>query len=205
MAERAGLTLATRLPYVRGIMAHADEPHEASASLLRAARSGEKDALDVLFSVAYEELRRVARRVQRGPDDSLTTTALVHEAYLKLLPGGVPANDRAHFKLLVARAMRQILIDAARRRQAGKRGGMPANVTVTDQAGAEPFDPSRLLDLHLALSELERADPRRAAVVVCRLFGGLDVDDTAAALSISPTTVKRDWRLARAWLAEAMA
>jgi len=182
-----------------------DREGPATDALLRAARSGDKKAIDRLFALAYDELRGVARRMRRGPDDSLTTTALVHEAYLKLSPSGVPANDRAHFKLLIARAMRQILIDAARRRQARKRGGGEAAVSLADEAGAIPLMPEQLLELHQALQNLEQADPRRAAVVECRFFGGLDVEETAAALSLSTATVKRDWRLARAWLAQAVA
>jgi RNA polymerase sigma factor (TIGR02999 family) len=177
---------------------------EPTAELLQAAREGEKPAVDALFALAYDELRRVARRVRRGPEDSLTTTALVHEAYLKLLPAGVPANDRAHFRLLVARAMRQVLIDSARRREAGKRGGGQIVVTLDDVAKSEPLSVVQVLDLNHALQDLERVDPRRAAVVICRFFGGMDVEETAAALDLSTATVKRDWRVARAWLAQAV-
>jgi RNA polymerase sigma factor (TIGR02999 family) len=100
--------------------------------------------------------------------------------------------------------MRQVLIDAARRRAAGKRGGGEIVVTLDEDIAARPLDAERILALNAALGELERLDPRRAAVVECRFFGGLDVDETADALGLSPATVKRDWRTARAWLAGAI-
>jgi RNA polymerase sigma factor (TIGR02999 family) len=173
--------------------------------LLRGARAGDKEATDALFALAYDELRRIARRVRGDRNETLSTTALVHEAYLKLLPSAVPANDAAHFKLLIARAMREVLIDSARRRHAGKRGGEDVAVTLDEDLQAAPLRAAQLLDLHTALEDLERVDPRRAAVVECRFFGGLDVEETAAALGLSTATVKRDWRVARAWLAQAMA
>jgi RNA polymerase sigma factor (TIGR02999 family) len=173
--------------------------------LLRGAREGDKESLDALFSLAYDELRRIARSVRGDRSATLSTTALVHEAYLKLLPSAVPANDAAHFKLLIARAMREVLIDAARRRQAGKRGGGEFAVTLDDALQSAPLKAAELIEVHEALDELSRVDPRRAAVVECRFFGGLDVDETAAALSLSTATVKRDWRTARAWLAHALA
>ena len=177
---------------------------ETTEILLRGAREGDKEALDTLFALAYDELRRIARRVRGNRLDTLSTTALVHEAYLKLLPSNVPANDAAHFKLLIARAMREVLIDAARRRQADKRGGGEVAVTLDDAIQATSLKAGQLIDLHEALEELERIDPRRASVVECRFFGGLDIDETAAALGLSTATVKRDWRVARAWLAQAI-
>jgi RNA polymerase sigma factor (TIGR02999 family) len=176
----------------------------STEELLRGARDGNKEALDSLFALAYEELRRIARRVRGGRNETLSTTALVHEAYLKLVPSGIPANDAAHFKLLIARAMREVLIDAARRRQAGKRGGSDFAVTLDEDLQTAPLKSAEILELHAALEQLERVDQRRAAVVECRFFGGLDVEETAAALDLSTATVKRDWRVARAWLAQAM-
>lgn len=173
--------------------------------LVSGARAGEKESIDALFALAYDELRRIAKRVRNEGAATLSTTALVHEAYLKLLPSKVPANDAAHFKLLVARAMREALIDAARRRQAGKRGGGELAVTLDDTIQANPLKADQLIELHEALTELNRIDPRRASVVECRFFGGLDVDETAAALNLSTATVKRDWRVARAWLAHTLA
>ena len=177
---------------------------QATDVLLRGARDGEKGALDSLFTLAYDELRRIAKRVRGDHAQTLSTTALVHEAYLRLLPGKVPANDAAHFKLLIARAMREVLIDGARRRHAQKRGGEDIAVTLDHEIQAMPLKSAQLLDLHAALEELKKVDSRRAAVVECRFFGGLDVDETAAALGLSTATVKRDWRVARAWLAQAM-
>ncbi|HVF39083.1 MAG TPA: ECF-type sigma factor [Gemmatimonadaceae bacterium] len=172
--------------------------------LLRGAREGDRASLDALFALAYDELRRIARRVRRGSPETLSTTALVHEAYLKLLPATVPANDAAHFKLLIARAMREALIDAARRRHADKRGGGELAITLDESIQSVPLKAAELLDLHHALEDLNRVDPRRAAVVECRFFGGLDVEETAEALDLSTATVKRDWRIARAWLAHAL-
>jgi RNA polymerase sigma factor (TIGR02999 family) len=122
-----------------------------------------------------------------------------------LLPGKVPVNDAAHFKRLIARVMRAVLIDGARRRYAHKRGGQDFAVTLDDELQATPLKSAQLLELHEALEELEKVDSRRAAVVECRFFGGLDMDETAAALNLSTATVNRDWRVARAWLAQALA
>ena len=177
---------------------------EETESLLRGARAGDRAAIDKLFVLAYEELRRLARRVRNDRYATLSTTALVHEAYLKLLPSSVGANDAAHFKLLIARAMREVLIDAARRKQADKRGGGDLAITLDETLQAAPLKAAELIELHEALDELNRVDPRRAAVVECRFFGGLDIDETAAALGLSAPTVKRDWRVARAWLAHAL-
>ena len=177
---------------------------EETESLLRGARAGDRAAIDKLFVLAYEELRRLARRVRNDRYATLSTTALVHEAYLKLRPSSVGANDAAHFKLLIARAMREVLIDAARRKQADKRGGGDLAITLDETLQAAPLKAAELIELHEALDELNRVDPRRAAVVECRFFGGLDIDETAAALGLSAPTVKRDWRVARAWLAHAL-
>lgn len=175
--------------------------------LLARLREGEREALDALFDLAYDELHRLARAVRRDRSGgSLHTTTLIHETYLKLLPSnGLPANDRAHLKRLVARAMRQVLIDAARRRVALKRGGEEITLTFDEhlQAGT-PMRSDEFLELNRALEELAGVDERRAAVVECRFFGGLDVEETALALGISTATVKRDWRVARAWLAQAI-
>ena len=177
---------------------------QTTEALIAGAREGNKQSLDALFSIAYDELRRIAKRVRGDRGDTLSTTALVHEAYLKLLPAKIPANDAAHFKLLIARAMREVLIDAARRRDAGKRGGGEFAITLDEELQVSPLKSGQLLDLHEALEELAQVDPRRASVVECRFFGGLDIDETAAALDLSTATVKRDWRVARAWLAHAL-
>lgn len=173
-------------------------------TLLAGLREGERAATDRLFELVYDELRRLARQVRRGrASETLNTTVLVHEAYLKLAPSeGLPASDRIHFRRLMGRAMRQVLADAARRRTAAKRGGREVAVTL-DPAVAGDLVPRAVefLDLDRALEELRRIDERRADVVECRFFAGLDVEETAEALGISPATVKRDWRVTRAWLA----
>jgi RNA polymerase sigma factor (TIGR02999 family) len=177
-----------------------------TVELIRAAREGDRDAVDRLFSLAYDELRHLARLVRRrGAGQTLNTTALVHEAYLKLQPErGLSLVDRAHFTYVVARAMRQVVVDAARRRLAAKRGGDDAVVTLDESISATPVRAEQLIRLEETLRELEQADPRRAKIVECRFFGGLTVEETAHALGISAPTVKRDWRVARAWLAQSL-
>jgi RNA polymerase sigma-70 factor, ECF subfamily len=168
--------------------------------LLEAAVAGDSAALDRLMPLLYEDLRRVAHRQldREGGGHTLQTTALIHEAYLKLAAGGsVGATSRAHFLALAARAMRQVLVDYARRRKAAKRGGGVISVTLGDQA--QPSDASAE-DL-LALDEaLEQLDPRQRQVIECRFFGGMEEKDIAAALGVSERTVRRDWVKARAWL-----
>ncbi len=175
--------------------------------LLAAAREGDAGAVDRLFQRAYEELRSLAHAVRRDSGNhTLNTTALVHEAYFKLKPSdGFKPESELHFKRIVGRAMRQVLIDAARIRTAKKRGGDDAvRVTLDDQVGTTNTDAVTFVQLETALNELEKVDQRAAEVVACRFFAGMDVNDTAKALGISAPTVKRDWRVARAWLANAM-
>jgi RNA polymerase sigma factor (TIGR02999 family) len=163
-----------------------------------------REALDQLFSATYEELRRLASSVRRGdPSATLSPTALVNEAWLKM--AGSPqigATSRLHFKRIAARAMRQLLVEAARRRNAGKRGS-GAEITVNfDQAlQNRPTSSREVLALNVALDELARMNPRQAVMVESRFFGGLDIPETASLLSISEATVQRDWRAAKAWLA----
>jgi RNA polymerase sigma factor (TIGR02999 family) len=165
----------------------------------------DRQALDLLFSVTYEELRRLASTVRRGdPSATLSPTALVNEAWLKL--AGSPqfvATSRLHFKRIAARAMRQLLVEAARRRNAGKRGG-GACLTVAFDDGLQktPTGSQELLLLNRALDELSRMNRRQAAMVESRFFGGLEVPEIASLLSVSEATVLRDWRAARAWLAK---
>jgi RNA polymerase sigma factor (TIGR02999 family) len=166
--------------------------------------SGQRRALDELFSLTYEELRRLASAVSRGdPGVTLNPTALVNEAWMKMSrsPGFVGTSP-LHFKRIAARAMRQILVEAARRRNANKRGGADAiTVTFDESLEAGASDDRQLLALHTALEELERLEPRQAAIVESRFFGGLDVGETAALLNVSEATILRDWRAARAKLA----
>lgn len=170
--------------------------------LLQAAEAGDHAAFRQLYARTYDELRRLAHRVRSGDGQTLNTTALVHEAYLKLVPGeGLLARDRVHFFRIAARSMRQVLVDAARRRATRDRGnavlGMEALLS-TQRVSAE------VLDLERALVELESLSPRQAEVVECRFYAGLSVEETAEALGVSTPTVKRDWRIARAWLAQAL-
>ena len=174
--------------------------------LLHAARDGDDDALDALIPMVYDELRDLARAVRRrGSNATIDTTGLVHEAYEKLVPSDVEWNDRSHFFRVAARAMRQVLIDAARRRQADKRGGKGPDVSFDDNLYARPVDDAELLALDDAINRLAELDERQARIVECRFFAGLTVAETAAALGISEPTVYRDWRAARAWLAAQLA
>jgi RNA polymerase sigma factor (TIGR02999 family) len=160
-------------------------------------------ALDDLFSATYEELRRLAAAVRRSdPHATLSPTALVNEAWLKLHE--TPAVARMsplHFKRIAARAMRQVLIEAARRRRASKRGGGAALVTFDEALHESAACADDLLALDEALRDLARVQPRQATLVESRFFGGLDVAETAQLLEISESTVLRDWRAAKAWLA----
>jgi RNA polymerase sigma factor (TIGR02999 family) len=169
-----------------------------------AAELGDRRALDHLFSVTYEELRRLASAVRRDdPSATLNPTALVNEAWLKLADSpNLASTSPLHFKRIAARAMRQVLIEAARRRNAGKRGGGDvALVTFDDSLEEIATTSGELLALDEALDELARVNPRQAQMVESRFFGGLDVAETAQLLEVSEATVLRDWRAAKAWLA----
>ena len=164
----------------------------------------DRKALDQLFSATYEELRRLAFSVRRGdPSATLSPTALVNEAWLKLAGSPqVGATSRLHFKRIAARAMRQLLVEAARRRNADKRGsGATITVIFDDAVQKAPSGGRDLLALNGALDELARMNPRQAAMVESRFFGGLDIPETASVLNVSEATVLRDWRAAKAWLA----
>jgi RNA polymerase sigma factor (TIGR02999 family) len=166
--------------------------------------SGDRCALDHLFSVTYEELRRLAASVRRNDSSAtLTPTALVNEAWLKLADSPhVASTSHLHFKRIAARAMRQVLVEAARRRNAHKRGGGEVMVvTFDDSLEAAAAEAEDLLALDAALEELARLNPRQATLVESRFFGGLDNAESAALLEVSESTVERDWRAARAWLA----
>jgi len=183
----------------RGDKATGDRPGEAEP----AGEPLEKPALDLLFSAAYEELRRLAatvRRDERGT--SLSPTALVNEAWLKLVssPGLAPVS-RLHFKRIAARAMRQVLVEAARRRNADKRGGGAALATLDESVQPLAVDAGEVVRLDEALSELARINPRQASMVESRFFAGLGIAETAELLQVSEATILRDWRAARAWLA----
>ena len=171
--------------------------------LLDLIAKGDKDAARALVPLVYEELRRIAANLMRGesPNHTLQTTALVHEAYLRLAqPQGTVWKDRAHFFAVAAKVMRQILVDHARARKADKRGGTaPLPLEYLDPA-MNLEDPDRVLAIDAALSRLAALDERQCRIVELRVFAGMTVDETATALEISSRTVKREWQLARAWL-----
>ena len=167
------------------------------------ATGADRGALDRLFSETYEELRRLAASVRRDdPSATLSPTALVNEAWLKLAGSPqVAETSPLHFKRIAARAMRQVLIEAARRRHAGKRGSGVVAITFDDSLDAGSTSSSDLLELDAALDALALLSPRQAQLVESRFFGGLDVAECAQLLGVSEATALRDWRAARAWLA----
>ena len=164
-------------------------------------------ALDVLFTATYEELRRLAAAVRRGdPSATLSPTALVNEAWLKLRESPhVAQTTPVHFKRIAARAMRQVLIEAARRRRTDKRGGGAAVVTFDESLhDAASGGADEVLALNDALDALAQFEPRQAALVESRFFAGLEMAEIASLLRVSESTLLRDWRAARAWLAHEM-
>jgi RNA polymerase sigma factor (TIGR02999 family) len=176
------------------------EPHPAWGP---ASTPAERRSLDQLFSVTYEELRRLAAAVRRGdPSATLNPTALVNEAWLKMAKSAPTAVDSPlHFKRIAARAMRQLLVEAARRRHAGKRAGGQLEVTFDAEIHDQACAAGELLAIEAALERLESLNPRQAAMIESRFFGGLEIGEIALLLNVSEATVLRDWRAARAWLA----
>lgn len=180
--------------------------------LLAAARQGDGDAASRLMSLVYDELRVMARRQLRGrrPGQTLTTTALVHEVYLKLVDqDGVPWQDRSHFFSVAALAMRHILVDSARRRVAKKRGGEEVRIEFDELrlAGGEPDAEARaveVLAIDRALTSLAVLNERLSQLVELRFFAGLTEEEAAEAMGTSERTVRRDWRKARAFLFQAL-
>jgi RNA polymerase sigma factor (TIGR02999 family) len=176
-------------------------------SLLVALRGGDRSALDRLVPLVYQQLHTAAHRqlMRARPGDTLGTTALVHETYLKLADAGaVSPVDRGHFFAVAATAMRQIIVDHARRAGSQKRGGGRTAVSLDRAVIAAPSDPEDFLVLDEALTEFAAIAKRPAQVVELRYFGGLSVEETAEVLGISPRTVKREWQKARAWLYHAL-
>lgn len=177
--------------------------------LLGEVQDGDRAALDRLFTLVYDELQVLARRQRKRWQGNYTldTSALVHEAYVKLVDQSrIDVESRAHFHAFAARAMRHILCNYARERSAKKRGGAVERVSLDEmrlpmQGAAFTIEQSEILAaLDDALERLEKVDPRQSKVVECRFFGGMTIVETAAALEISPRTVKRDWAVAQAWL-----
>lgn len=176
---------------------------DAVFDALSAAAGGDTSALDRLFPVLYQDLRRQAAGYLRGErtGHTLQPTALAHEAYLRLVGRrDQPWQNRAHFMAAAARAMRSILVDHARRRKAQKRGGGKAAIPLDSTTIIVGTKPVAFDDLDRALLDLARLSERQARVVELRYFGGLNVEETAEVLGVSPMTVKRDWATARAWL-----
>ena len=171
--------------------------------LLVAWSEGDRAALDELMPLVHAELRRIARNYMRGErkGHTLQTTALINEAYLRLVDQKqVRWQNRAHFLAIASEMMRRILVDYARRRQFQKRGGGAIQVTLSDAAEVVNERSPDLVALDEALTSLAEFDPRRSRVVELRFFGGLSIEETAEVLKVSPTTVERDWTIAKAWL-----
>jgi RNA polymerase sigma factor (TIGR02999 family) len=177
--------------------------HKDVTDLLVDWSNGDQQALNKLMPLVYDELRRLANRYLRNerPGHTLQTTALVHEAYLKLV-GQKQANwqNRVQFFAAAAQVMRHILVDYARSRRAFKRGGDYCRLSLDEAIISSKEKDPDLLSLNEALNSLAAIDPQQSRVVELRVFGGLTVEDTAAALGISPRTVKREWSMAKAWL-----
>ena len=177
--------------------------HGEVTRLLHAAVGGDREALDRLVPLVYDDLHRLAHRQlgREGGGHTLQTTGLVHEAYMKLAGGKMSAANRSHFLAIAARAMRQVLVDYARRRKAEKRGSGIAAVTLDDGEQGMEVSTDDLLALDEVLDQLEE---RQRQVVELRFFGGMEEKDIAEALGISERTVRRDWVKARAWLYRAL-
>jgi RNA polymerase sigma-70 factor (ECF subfamily) len=181
----------------------APQSNQDVTELLQAWQHGDAGALDRLLPLVYDELRRVARaRLRRErPGHTLQATALVHEAYLRLVgAGGTTPRNRTHLFALAARLMRQILVDHARRKEARKRGGTATMITLQESVPAPEIAIVDVLALDEALTELSALDPRLSRVVELRFFAGLNIDEAAEELHVSAATVERDWTVSKAWL-----
>ena len=181
----------------------ADATTSKTTELLRAWANGDRQALSALVPRVYGELRRLAGRCLRGerPGQSLQVTDLVHEAYLHLADASrLDWQHRSHFFAVSATLMRRILVDRARRRMSAKRGGRPAEFDIERAADVSIQRSAELIALDDALNSLAEADPRKARIIELRYFAGLEVKETAAVLGVSPETVMRDWKIAKAWL-----
>ena len=187
-----------------------DPQQHTVTRLLQRLNAGDRRAFEELFPLVYDELRALAARQRRrwDGDDTLNATALVHEAYLRLVDQSSPQwSSRAHFLALASKAMRQVLLDYAKRRNAAKREGEWQRIPLDDLEaglrggeGATDVRADAILALEESLLRLERHDVRQSRIVECRFFGGMTIEDTATALGVSPATVKRGWAMAQAWL-----
>jgi RNA polymerase sigma factor (TIGR02999 family) len=179
-----------------------ESPTQPVSALLTKWRAGDQEAFQVLIPLVYEELRRIAQHHlrQERPDHTLQSTALVHEAYLRLMKQS-PAqiDNHAHFLAVASQLMRQILVDHARKHRAAKRGG-GLKLELSEAMGLQKAPNVDLLALDNALNQLAKLDPQQSRIVEMRFFGGLSIEDIAEIAGVSPTTVKREWATARAWL-----
>ncbi len=177
-------------------------PAPSPLQLLRASQSGQKQALDQLIPLVYDQLRAIASRQLswEKPGHTLRPTALVHEVYLKLIGADVSFADQAHFFAIASRLVRRILIDHAKMHSRGKRGGGAVRVTLEDGLVSIADSPATLLAIHEALEQLAAFDPRKAEIVELVFFGGVEQALAAEALHVSPATLRRELRLAKAWL-----
>lgn len=181
-----------------------DTPHPITRLLDRAG-SGDASAWGELVSLVYPELKRLARgALSHNAHHTLNTTALVHECYLRLAQAPGAPRDRGHLMSLAVRIMRQVLVDHARDRLAAKRGGGAAALPIEDVHLVDEGQFGVLVEIDAALTRLSEIEPRQARVFECRYFGGLNDEDTALALGISPRTVHRDWDAGREWLAKTL-
>lgn len=179
-----------------------DHTHEVTR-LLKELNEGNRDAMDRLLPLVYGQLRDMAhqQRLRWQGDETLNTTALVHEAYLRLSDGAqLDVESRKHFLRLAAQAMRYILLDHAKAKKRKKRGGDQQRVAFDEALIVTEEEAEELIALDIALDRLKAINKRQSDVVECRFFAGLTIEDTAAILGIAPATVKRDWQWARAWL-----
>jgi RNA polymerase sigma factor (TIGR02999 family) len=184
-------------------MVLASAPSNQISELLARWTEGEIAAREKLVPLVYEELRRLARHCLAGerPDHTLQSAALVNEAYLRLVGhSSVRWDDRVHFFAVAAQLMRRILVDHARKKDAGKRGGDRVTVTLNEQLAPAKARELDVVALDDALNELSRMNSQHGRIVELRFFAGLSIEETAQAMGISPATVKRDWAVARAWL-----
>lgn len=169
---------------------------------LIAAANGDTEAREEVYGAVYARLRDVAHaQLRHGRSDDMSTTVLVHEAYLKMFDGrALTMRDRSHFLSLSARVMRQILVDYFRRTRTDRRGGEASAMTLDEERVGLNADSDLVLAVHDALDQLKQLDPRMASVVECRFFGGLTQSETAEALGVTDRTVRSDWKTARTWL-----
>lgn len=178
-------------------------PQEHATDLLLSLTRGNREALDELIPLVYDELREVARKKLRWerPDHTLNTTELVHEAYLKLIQlDRVQWQSRAHFLSIAGQAMRNILVSYARNRKRLKRGGGAPHEALEEAEDVPVAEAERILALDSAIERLASLNPRQARIIECRFFAGMTIEETATVLEISPATIKREWTMLRHWL-----